>query len=301
MTDSTSSQTIVQILALCQFSGVHPRLMEVLIRQYGDIEHIFKADAGSLMSIGGMTADTANRVANANTQLDRAEEYYSSLRQRDISVVSRFEPSYPHRLFELNDPPTLIFYRGVLPDDSVKMVALAGAEKASNEGIELTVEAARRFAEAGVQVVSSLNRGIDSSALLGSKSGEGTSFSVLSSGLDNIYPEDSRPLAIDVAKGGGLLSEYPPEQDFSPDNYRSSNRIIAALAQAVVITEFYSNSAVTLDLLKCCSQIGKLAFIMIDPRHGALTDKDGFDSAVTCGAIPMVGFDRIDDIIQALV
>ena len=69
----------------------------------------------------------------------------------------------------------------------------------------------------------------------------------------------------------------------------------------MVVTELYKDSIETLDLLKCCSQIGKLAFILIDPRHGALTDQDGFEQAVTYGAIPMVGLDKVDDIIQSLV
>lgn len=301
MSKEAETNHIVRILALCQFSGVHPRLLEVLLREYRSIDNIFKADAGSLMGIAGMTADIANRVADAKSQLSRAEKYYSELKQRDVNVVSRFDDEYPERLFELNDPPTLLFFRGTLPTKTGKLVALGGSEKASNEGIELTVELAKLFAEAGVQVVSSLAHGIDSAAHIGTRAGNGNSFSVLQSGLDNIYPDDNRPLAIDIVKNGGLLSEYLPEVEFISDNYTESNRLIAALAQAVVVTEFYNDSHITMDLLKCCGQIGKLAFVMIDPRHGALTDKDGLNAAVTQGAIPMVGLDKVDDIIQSLV
>lgn len=301
MTAETNTNSIVRILALCQFSGVHPRLLEVLLREYRSIERILQADAGSLMGIAGMTADVANRVADAKSQLSRAEKYYDELKQREIGVVSRFDDAYPERLFELNDPPTLLFFRGALPAKDGKLAALSGSEKATSEGIELTVELAKRFAEAGVQVVSSLSHGIDSATHLGVRAGNGNSFSVLNSGLDKIYPDDNRPLAIDIVKSGGLLSEYLPEAEFQSENYKATNRIIAALAQAVVVTEFYSDSLVTLDLLKCCGQIGKLAFVMIDPKHGALTDKDGLSAAVAQGAIPMVGWDKIDDIIQSLV
>ncbi|UCD64286.1 MAG: DNA-processing protein DprA [Candidatus Zixiibacteriota bacterium] len=265
------------------------------------MERILTADAGSLMGIAGMSTEVANRVANAKSHLTRAEDYYQQLRQRDINVISRFETSYPQRLFELNDPPTLLFYRGTLPDENGKAVALAGDEQASNEGIELTVELARRFAVAKVQLIASLSRGIDSAAHLGSRAGDGLSFAVLDSGLESIHPEESSPLAADIARAGGLLSEFGPDKKHEADSFKASNRIIAALSQAVVVTEFFSSSRHTLDLLKCCSQIGKLVFIMIDPRHGALTDKDGFDAAVTYGAIPMVGMEKVDDIIQALV
>ncbi len=301
MTKQSNDDTIIRVLALCHFSGVQPRLFEVLVARYGNIERILKADAGSLMSIAGMTTDIANKVANSSLRVAEAKEYLAKLRQDDVKVVSRFDDAYPQRLFELNDPPALLYYRGLIPDNSDKIAALAGAEKASTEGIELTVETGRQFADAGVQVVSSLNPGIDSAAHVGAKAGAGKSFSVLQSGLDKLHPEESRPLAIDIVAGGGLLSEYPPQQEYRRDIYRSSNRIIAALSQAVVVTELYKDSLETLDLLKCCNQIGKLAFILIDPQHGALTDQEGFDQAVTCGAIPMVGLDKVDDIIQSLV
>ena len=222
MTTKADSNTVIPILALCHFSGVQPRLLEVLIRHYGSIDRILRADAGSLMAIPGMTTELANSVADAKSHLSRADDYYGQLHQRDISVVSRFDDDYPDRLFELNDPPALLYFRGSLPDKASKLVALAGGQKASNEGIELTVEVARRFADAGVRVIASLSRGVDAAAHLGSKSGNGNSYAVLNSGLDNLYPEDGRPLAIDIVKEGGLLSEYPPESQFQPDNFKSS-------------------------------------------------------------------------------
>lgn len=298
---NTEKGIAVHVLALCRFSAVKPRLLEVLIAQYGSIERIFKADAGSLMAIGGMTAETANRITKAGSHLSEAEAYYAMLVENDVRLVTRFDNHYPQRFFELNDPPTMIFYRGSLPDEDTRTVALAGGRNATGEGIELTVEVAKRFAEAGVQVVSSLSRGIDSAAHLGSRAGNGNSYAVLQSGLDNIYPEDSRPLAIDIVKDGGLLSESAPDEKFNEGNYEASNRITAALSHAVVTTEFYHDSHVAMDLLKCCSQIGKMAFVMIDPKHGALTDEQSLNQAVTCGAIPMVGLNRIDEIIQSLV
>jgi len=301
MDHNTEKGIAVHVLALCRFSDVKPRLLEVLIRHYGSIERIFKADAGSLMAIAGMTAETANRIAKAGSRLPEAEAYYTGLHENNTRVVTRFDNHYPQRLFELNDPPAMVFYRGSLPDEDTRTVALSGGRNATGQGIELAVEVARRFAEAGVQVVSSLSQGIDSAAHLGSRSGNGNSYAVLQSGLDNIYPEENRPLAIDIVKNGGLLSESAPEEKFHADNYKASNRVIAALAQAVVAVEFYKDSHIAMDLLKCCSQIGKLAFVVIDPKHGALADTESFNLAVTYGAIPMVGLDKIDEIIQSLV
>jgi DNA processing protein len=130
---------------------------------------------------------------------------------------------------------------------------------------------------------------------------KGVSFAVLDCGLDELKPEEQARLAIDITHEGGLVSEYSPETAPSSDNYKALNRIIVGLSQAVVVTEIYKDSEHTLDLLKCCNQVGKLSFVIIDPRHGALADEASLNQAVSYGALPMVGLDKIDDIITALV
>ena len=301
MTKSTDTSAVIRSLALCRFCGVTPRMFGALLAHFGNLERIIRADSGSLMAIGGLSAEIANRIATATDKLDQAEEFYNQLIARDINVVSRFDDDYPQRLFELNDPPPLLYVRGLLPDNGTKAVTLAGGDNATNEGIELTVKLANKFAAEGILVVSSLNSGNDAAAHLGTKAERGRSFAVLESGFDHIHPTDNAPLAIDIAQTGGLVSEYAPDGEFAKNNFTESNRLMAGLAHAVVVTELYEDSARTLDLLDCCCQIGKLVFIMIDPKLGALSDQKSLDRAVANGAIPLIGLDKVDDIIKSLV
>lgn len=301
MTRVEDYNTATQVLALCRFSGVRPRLFEALINHFGNLKEILKADSGSLMAINGMTTETAGKITGTSANLNKADEFYAGLKARDIVVKTRFDHDFPRLLFELNDPPPLLYLRGKMPDDIKKTVTLAGAENATNEGIEMTVKLAGVFADVGVQIIASLSKGIDAAAHLGAKGAGGTSFSVLDSGFDHIHPSEHMPLAIDIAQTGGVISEYPPDQVCTDESFKSSNRILAALAQAVVVTEIYKDSTRTLDLLSCCNQIGKLAFIMIDPELGALADEESLHEAVSNGAISLVGLDKADDIIKTLV
>jgi DNA processing protein len=301
MTQNDKYHTAVQVLALCRLAGVSPRLFEVLIHLFGSPEQILKADRNSLMAINGITAKTAKRIAGTTALLKQADELHKQLKERDITVMTRFDNGFPQLLFELNDPPPLLYIRGRMPDNNKKTVALAGAGNATNEGIELTVKLAATFAKAGVQVIASLSRGIDAAAHIGAKAADGVSFCVLDSGFDQIYPSEHMPLAIDVAQSGGVISEYPPEQTYTTESFKSSNRLLVGLAQAVVITELYRDSTRTLDLLSFCRQIGKLTFIMVDPERGALADEGSLAEAVSCGAIPLTGLEKTGDIIKALV
>jgi len=260
-----------------------------------------KSDAGTLMNISGMTIDIANNITQAKNYIDDSIVYYSQLIERNIYPVSRFDDDYPELLFELSDPPTIIFYRGKLPDPTKKIAGIIGAEKPGNDGIELTTTLAKKLAENNVQIISSLNSGISIAAHLGSHSVDGNSFAVLDSGFDNIVPQINIPVAVDIVKYGGLISEYLPDIEYENENFKSSNRIIAGMSQAVILTEFYSENEIVTDLLESCDQIGKLLFILIDPTINSITDENSFNKAVSCGAIPIVGRDKIDDIIKSLV
>ncbi|MCK4371899.1 MAG: DNA-processing protein DprA [candidate division Zixibacteria bacterium] len=301
MTEDQQFDNNLILLALTRFADIGPRLMNALLQRYGDLGNILHADRTSLSAIEGMTPELVERIKGSDAFLEDAARYRADLKQRDIAIHTRLDDDFPPLLFELNDPPPLLYVRGRLPDRTRKSVAIVGAEEATNQGIELTVTMGRRSAEAGVEVVSSLRRGIDAAAHVGAKAGGGVSFAVVSGGFDHIDLTEQMPLAIDIARTGGVISEYSPDAEPDTDTYRACNRILVGLAQAVVITEVYKDSVTTLDLLSFCNETGKLTFILIDPRNGALADKDSLSEAARCGAIPMVGLDKINDILDALV
>ncbi|MEW6051913.1 MAG: DNA-processing protein DprA [Candidatus Zixiibacteriota bacterium] len=301
MTDSSVYTQTTQMLALCKFGGVGPRLFDALFGHYGSLPAILDADRQSLLSIPGMTEALADKIKRANGSLEQADQYAGFLKERDIAITTRLDDAYSHHLFELNDPPTLLYVRGRMPDTDRKSVTLMGAEDATNTGLEITSSLAKAFAVAGVQVVSSLTGGVDLSAHLGCRAAAGNSFAVLATGFDHLDQSAQMPLAVDIAHGGGVLSEYSPDFVTSETALQESNRLLVGLSQAVVVTELYGDSARALDLLEFCLQIGKLTFILSDSTRGVVTDNAGYDRAVECGAIPLDGIGRVDDIIKSLV
>jgi len=280
----------VKVLALCRYAGVGPRLFDLLLSRYGSVDEVLSAERASLGEIKEITAKAIDRIIGAVDRLDEAKAESEKLAGRDIRIVTRFDDAYPALLYELNDPPPLLYVRGALPRNDGKTVTLVGA-----------VKLAKAFAEAGVQVVSSLRVGIDAAAHLGTKAAQHNSFAVLDTGFDHIDSTEQMPIAIDAVQAGGVITEYPPERKFSEENYRESNRLLAALGHAVVVTELYDGSREILDLVMFCSQIGKMVFLMVDPTHGPLSDPGTLDKLTEYGVIPMVGLDQVNKIIAALV
>jgi DNA processing protein len=301
MKDIETFSTHTQIHCLLTAGGLTSRAFDSLLTLLGSPEAILKAGSSYLASIDGMTDDAADRIAQARKQLDRSQGILEELHGRDIRTVSRLDPEFSDLLFELNDPPALLYIRGRLPDSSTKSVTLIGTHEASEPGIALTTSLAQSFAEAGVQVVSSLRGGTDVAAHLGAISQSKSTFAVLDCGFDKANRPDIVPVAVEVARAGGVISEYPPDTDYDHQTIMASNRILVGLGQAVVVTEVYGDSARTLDLLSFCRTIGKMAFIVVDPETGALADEVSLQKAVEFGALPLKSPEAAAEITRVLV
>jgi len=290
-----------QVLALLRFGSVTPRLFDVLLQHFGSPAEILGASTAALRRHPGVSAATADRIAAAARRIGEAAEYVDRLNHRGIAVLTRLDDNYDHLLFELNDPPPLLYVRGTLPSAQEKSVTLVGSRNASADGIALTTRLAQQFAQSNVQIISSLDGGNDAAAHLGAKRAGGRSFAVLETGLDDLDPQAQVPLAIDIAQTGGVISEFAPDSIRLPEAMEVSDRLLVGFSQAAVITELYQNSRREHDLLEFCSQIGKMAFVVVDESVGPLADKESLTHAAECGAIMLYGSQQVSDIARSLV
>jgi DNA processing protein len=137
----------------------------------------------------------------------------------------------------LPDPPPLLFSRGDEQLLSSRSVAVVGSRKATPAGRRVAEEIARLLSREGVPVVSGMALGIDGAAHRGALNGRGGTLAVLGSGLDVAHPPSHRALLRQVRKEGLLVSEFLPWEAPRPFHFPKRNRIIAALAHAVIVVE----------------------------------------------------------------
>jgi len=154
-----------------------------------------------------------------------------------MRILFRGEPAWPGRLECLTDPPEVIFVRGQLGLAEDPAVAIVGTRECTQEGAELSHRLAERLAEAGISVVSGLARGIDTAAHRGALAAGGDTLAVLGCGADVVYPSENRDLQERLAREGALVSEFAPGSAPRPQHFPRRNRILAALASAVVVLE----------------------------------------------------------------
>jgi DNA processing protein len=140
-------------------------------------------------------------------------------------------------LLELEDPPPLLFLKGRAVLLHRPAVAIVGARAATEVGRRMAEAMGRLLAAAGVTVVSGLARGIDAAAHAGALAAGGDTVAVLGAGMEARHPASSRALLREIGHRGLLVSEFLPSEPALPHHFPRRNRVIAALARAVVVVE----------------------------------------------------------------
>jgi DNA processing protein len=138
--------------------------------------------------------------------------------------------------------PRVLLGEGDRPDAfDAPRVAIVGTRAATPMGIADAREIAAFCARAGVTVVSGLAIGIDGAAHAGALDAGGLTVGVVATGLDVVYPRRHERLYSEVREHGLIVGENGYGTQPLPWRFPIRNRIIAALADAVVVVEATSS------------------------------------------------------------
>jgi DNA processing protein len=180
-----------------------------------------------------------SRFGDSRVDLEAMWAAYASL---GVAVHLRADPQsgYPPALADDHEAPAVLFSQGDLSALVGPRVAIIGSRRCTRYGRDVAFDLGRSLAEAGVRIVSGLALGIDGAAHLGAlAAGDGAAppVAVVGSGLDVVYPRAHRRLWAEMADAGVLLSEAPLGAKPEPWRFPARNRILAALADVLVVVE----------------------------------------------------------------
>jgi DNA processing protein len=227
-----SADAVMRVVIAAARAGIEP---SALARRAGGPGALLAATPRRLERLGvpESLAGELRRARTADVEAFRAE-----LASTGTSCVTVFDPEYPAGLHDLHDPPLAVFLRGaVAPPAGGRSVAIVGARRSSDPGLRLARRLGGFAAGAGVTVVSGMALGIDGAAHAGALDAGGPTVAVLGCGTDVAYPRSHRGLYARILEHGLAVSEYPPGTAPAPWRFPARNRLIAALAQTVVIVE----------------------------------------------------------------
>jgi len=190
-----------------------------------------EGDAG-LERLGELLGPELARAYRRTRAQGAAERTRARAAELGVRLVGAWEAGYPERLRHLADPPPLVYLKGSWSFEAAA-VAVVGSRRAQPWALDFTQKLARDLADAGVAVISGLARGVDTAAHRGALADGGPTLAVLGSGVDVVYPPENAELTARMA----LLSELPLGSGPSAGSFPRRNRLIAALADAVVIVQ----------------------------------------------------------------
>ena len=207
-----------------------------LIGRFDSARDVYDADETELRQLLGKR--TKDLEAVCDKDLTRASEILEFCQSKSVGILTYSDDRYPEALRRIDNPPVLLYYRGILPDfNSECFVAVVGTRRLSDYGRKNAFEISRGLAEAGAVIVSGMALGIDGVAHAGALSGGKSTVAVIGSGIDVCYPPEHLTLARSIVKQGCIMTEYAPGTAPDGKNFPRRNRIISGISSSVVVIE----------------------------------------------------------------
>ena len=175
------------------------------------------------------------------------------------------DEDYPRSLLELKYPPFVLFYSGNKKLLEERKIAVVGSRKAGSYGIAATEYLVKRIKNRYV-IISGMAKGIDAVAHLNAEKTIG----VLGNGLDVTYPKENSVLYQKMKETQLLISEYPAGTGPAKEHFPFRNRIMAALAEKLIVTQAAERSG-TMHTVNEALDLGKEIYVV--PYR--LNDPDG--------------------------
>ena len=227
---------------LSSVKGLGPAYTRSLLDAAGEPKDVFDSSRKVLERSVRLPARTWDELERSKESVTRhqdfAERQVKMAAAMEARILTLNNPEYPEFLkSQPKQAPAIIHVQGDLSLVRPKAVAVVGTRSASSEAMDRVRAFCGHLAQRGYPVIAGMARGVDTAAHRGAVDSTGMTVGVLGSGLDHTYPPENAPLYVEARKRGLLISQFPFGSAPNPSNLRQRNKLIVALAEAVVIAE----------------------------------------------------------------
>lgn len=232
--------TLTNRIAFSSLRSLSPDLAAAILERVGSEEAFFSLSESQLSAVMGFS----NRLFSSKVRdeaLAKARHEAGFVESNAIRPLYFRDPDYPQRLLQCDDAPLMLYMLGDCDLNSRRIISIVGTRHATAYGNDFTTrfieDLAALLPEKPV-IVSGLAYGIDIAAHRAALKAGLPTVGVLAHGLNTIYPPVHRPTAVEMIRnGGGLLTDYPSSAAIHKGNFLARNRIVAGLADALIVSE----------------------------------------------------------------
>ena len=258
-----------------------------LLLKYKDVENIyFKYTYNSEYN------ENINLELMSNERKEKAILYSQYVKRYNIKLIKYTDKTYPKNLLNISDYPIALFAIGNLELLLKRSIAIVGARDSSEYGENITGEISNFLSKKDYTIVSGLARGIDRMAHISTINYN--TIAVLGSGIteNTFYPKENYELFLEIIKRGGLvLTENMPDSKPYKWKFPMRNRIIAGIADSIIITEAKKKSG-SLITARFGLEFGKDVYTI--PGNIDSDKYSGNNLLILDGAIPITEISDLD-------
>lgn len=208
-----------------------------LIKEFGTIENIFKANKKELKKVEGISDKLIYNLLNKEIR-EKAKKDMDYSNKYKIKIISILDKEYPYNLRQIYDAPICLYILGNIQSLSEKCISIVGCRECSEYGKEISQKISYELATNKINIVSGLAKGIDTYSHIGAIKAKGKTIAVLGSGINEIYPYENIKLAKEIINNkGAIISEQPIGTKPEKKNFPARNRIISGLSESIIVVE----------------------------------------------------------------
>lgn len=236
-------------IAFSQLHGIGPVRARRILKLLDHPRDFFELDLSALQQITSIPIAQLEKTDRTSAIL-KAQGQLPYFEKENLSYHFITDTTYPSRLRQCDDAPLGLFYRGKNPSwQNQRCIAIVGTRQQTAYGQAL-VKALISELPKDILVISGLAKGVDAEVHQQCLDHGLATIGVLGHGVDRIYPASNQKLAQEMIANGGLLSEFLIGTKPDRMHFPMRNRIIAGLADAVVVIESNKNggSLITAEL-----------------------------------------------------
>src|SRR3954471_6827501 len=223
----TQDPGLASWLQLTLTPGLGAAALRRLLKQFGLPQEILACRRAELAAFAPASVLEALDSPEVRNAVSRALEWEQ---HRDHHLITLADDGYPKTLFEIPDPPALLYAVGRAELLQGSCFAIVGSRNASVQGERNAESFAKALSDAGLTVVSGMAVGIDAAAHRGGLAGAASTIAVLGTGVDIVYPRRNAQLAQEIAERGLLLSEFALGSGPVANHFPRRNRLISGLS-----------------------------------------------------------------------
>ena len=245
-----------------------------------DPKAIYEADASAFAPF----CEKSPRLAAAltNKSLDQVYKTLQFCEKNNVGILTYDDIKYPSPLRRIQGQPTVIYYKGTVPDFSKRLtVSIVGTRSVTPYGSSAAYTISHDLASAGAVVVSGMAAGSDTAAHRGALDARGTTVAFLGCGINVVYPRENARLMDEIIESGAVMTDYPPFSRPEGRHFPVRNRLISGVANGVLVIEAAKKSGALITAEHALHQ-GKILYA-IPGRIGELAS-EGTNSLLASGA-----------------